>query len=150
MLWQAPLVLSRARFARLAAAAAVSPLPRARLPPALHARTGRVTACTAALAGQPHSIMSLDKRIGFMGSGQMAEALARGLLDRGVVRADQICCSDPAPARKELFASLGATPYDTNLEVGCSLRCCHSMHLQLPCHAVYQKSLVACNSFNSG
>lgn len=64
------------------------------------------------------STMSLNKRIGFMGSGQMAEALARGLIDRGVVQASQICCSDPAPARKELFRSLGCTPYDTNFEVG--------------------------------
>eukprot|EP00882_Tetradesmus_deserticola_P008406 GHRQ01008864.1.p1 GENE.GHRQ01008864.1~~GHRQ01008864.1.p1 ORF type:complete len:261 (+),score=34.39 GHRQ01008864.1:684-1466(+) len=63
------------------------------------------------------STMSLNKRIGFMGSGQMAEALARGLIDRGVVQASQICCSDPAPARKDLFRSLGCTPYDTNLEV---------------------------------
>lgn len=47
----------------------------------------------------------------------MAEALARGLIDKGVVQASQICCSDPAAARKELFRSLGATPYDTNLEV---------------------------------
>jgi pyrroline-5-carboxylate reductase len=62
--------------------------------------------------------MSLNKRIGFMGSGQMAEALARGLIDRGVVQASQICCSDPAPARKELFRGLGCTPYDTNFEVG--------------------------------
>jgi hypothetical protein len=61
--------------------------------------------------------MSLNKRIGFMGAGQMAEALARGLIDKGVVQASQICCSDPAAARKELFRSLGATPYDTNLEV---------------------------------
>ncbi|KAF6257911.1 pyrroline-5-carboxylate reductase [Scenedesmus sp. NREL 46B-D3] len=61
--------------------------------------------------------MSLNKRIGFMGSGQMAEALARGLIDRGVVPASQICCSDPAPARKELFRGLGCTPYDTNFEV---------------------------------
>lgn len=61
--------------------------------------------------------MSLNKRIGFMGAGQMAEALARGLIDKGVVHASQVCCSDPAAARKELFRSLGATPYDTNLEV---------------------------------
>eukprot|EP00879_Flechtneria_rotunda_P032720 GHRR01036006.1.p2 GENE.GHRR01036006.1~~GHRR01036006.1.p2 ORF type:complete len:112 (-),score=3.63 GHRR01036006.1:67-402(-) len=61
--------------------------------------------------------MSLNKRIGFMGSGQMAEALARGLIDRGVVQPSHICCSDPAQARKELFRSLGATPYDSNLEV---------------------------------
>jgi len=68
--------------------------------------------------------MSLNKRIGFLGSGQMAEALARGLIDRGVVQADQICCSDPSQSRKELFRSLGATPYDSNLEVCCCCCCC--------------------------
>jgi pyrroline-5-carboxylate reductase len=62
--------------------------------------------------------MTLNKRIGFMGAGQMAEALARGLIDKGVVSASQICCSDPAGTRKQLFRDLGATPYDTNLEVG--------------------------------
>lgn len=62
--------------------------------------------------------MVLDKRIGFMGAGQMAEALARGLIDRGVVQASQICCSDPSQARKELFRGIGTTPYDTNFEVG--------------------------------
>lgn len=59
----------------------------------------------------------LNKRIGFMGAGQMAEALARGLIDKGVVQASQICCSDPTAARKELFRSLGTQPYDSNLEV---------------------------------
>lgn len=61
--------------------------------------------------------MVLDKRIGFMGAGQMAEALARGLIDRGVVQASQICCSDPSKARKELFQGFGATAHETNLEV---------------------------------
>lgn len=61
--------------------------------------------------------MALNKRVGFLGSGQMAEALARGLIDRGVVEPSQISCSDPAQARKELFRSLGATPYDSNADV---------------------------------
>jgi len=47
----------------------------------------------------------------------MAEALARGLIDKGVVQASQICCSDPTAARKELFRSLGTQPFDSNLEV---------------------------------
>lgn len=65
--------------------------------------------------------MSVNKRIGFMGAGQMAEALARGLIDKGVVQASQICCSDPTPARKELFRSLGTQSFDTNLEVKTAL-----------------------------
>ncbi|GFR45533.1 hypothetical protein Agub_g6926 [Astrephomene gubernaculifera] len=59
----------------------------------------------------------LDKRIGFLGSGQMAEALARGLIKRGLITADQIVCNDPNPVRKELFRSFGATPYDSNADV---------------------------------
>jgi pyrroline-5-carboxylate reductase len=62
--------------------------------------------------------MAMNKRVGFMGAGQMAEALARGLIDKGVIEPANICCSDPTPSRKELFRSLGATPFDTNLEVG--------------------------------
>ncbi|GLI59243.1 hypothetical protein VaNZ11_001089 [Volvox africanus] len=59
----------------------------------------------------------LDKRIGFLGSGQMAEALARGLIKRGLVTAERIACNDPNPVRKELFKSFGAMPYDSNVDV---------------------------------
>lgn len=52
-----------------------------------------------------------------MGSGQMAEALARGLIAKGVVTADRMCCSDPSQGRKELFNSLGVASYETNIEV---------------------------------
>jgi pyrroline-5-carboxylate reductase len=69
------------------------------------------------------SQVKLDKRIGFMGSGQMAEALAKGLINKGVVTARQICCTDPVPARKELFRSFGATPYETNIEVRHKCQC---------------------------
>ncbi len=59
----------------------------------------------------------LDKRIGFVGAGQMAEALARGLMNKGVLSASQICCTDPVAARKDLFRSLGTKAFDSNLEV---------------------------------
>ena len=59
----------------------------------------------------------LNKRIGFIGSGQMAEALARGLLDRGIIKGEQISCSDPNPARKEVFKSFGSSPYESNVDV---------------------------------
>lgn len=61
--------------------------------------------------------MSINKRIGFIGSGQMAEALARGLINKGVVSGDKMVCSDPNPARKEVFSSFGATPYESNVDV---------------------------------
>ncbi|KAG1671359.1 hypothetical protein FOA52_002969 [Chlamydomonas sp. UWO 241] len=61
--------------------------------------------------------VTLDKRIGFIGAGQMAEALARGLMNRGMITGSQVCCSDPNSARKDLFKSFGATPYESNVDV---------------------------------
>ena len=51
--------------------------------------------------------MAIGKRVGFIGSGQMAEALARGLMEKGMITGDMICCSDPSTARKDLFKSFG-------------------------------------------
>ena len=62
--------------------------------------------------------MALDKRIGFIGAGQMAEALARGLIAKGVSSADKMHCSDPSKERMDLFKSIGIAAYQTNLEVG--------------------------------
>lgn len=59
----------------------------------------------------------IPQRIGFLGSGAMAEALALGLIKRGLINADQIACNDPNPVRKELFKSFGANPYDSNIDV---------------------------------
>jgi len=59
--------------------------------------------------------MSLEgTRIGFIGSGAMAEALAGGLLEADVPRA-AIRCADPDPARrKHLEQSLGIEATDDN------------------------------------
>jgi pyrroline-5-carboxylate reductase len=59
----------------------------------------------------------LNKRIGFLGAGQMAEALARGLINKGVVQADQICCNDPWAVRRDVFKSFGTVPYESNIDV---------------------------------
>eukprot|EP00798_Chlamydomonas_sp_ICE-L_P032364 gene32364-5055_t len=59
----------------------------------------------------------LEQRIGFLGAGQMAEALARGFVDKGVTTADKICCFDPWAVRNDVFKSFGAVPYSTNIEV---------------------------------
>ncbi len=61
--------------------------------------------------------MAITKRIGFLGSGQMAEALARGMIAKGVVASNQLHCSDPNPDRLKVFTSFGATAYQTNTEV---------------------------------
>lgn len=46
-------------------------------------------------------------KLGFIGAGNMAEAIARAAIDHGVLKAGEIIASDPTPARRELFASLG-------------------------------------------
>ena len=61
--------------------------------------------------------MSLNKRVGFIGAGQMAEALARGFVARGVVTVSAITATDPVAARKEVFKSFGASVTGSNAEV---------------------------------
>lgn len=43
-------------------------------------------------------------RLGFLGAGKMATALARGFLDAGLVKADQIVAADPIAAASEHFS----------------------------------------------
>lgn len=47
----------------------------------------------------------------------MAEALARGFMNKKVATADQMCCTDPVAARKDVFQSFGVKAYDNNTEV---------------------------------
>ena len=61
--------------------------------------------------------MSLNKRVGFIGAGQMAEALARGFVARGVVTVSAITATDPVAARKDVFKSFGASVTGSNAEV---------------------------------
>lgn len=60
----------------------------------------------------------MDKRIGFIGAGQMAEALARGFIAKGVCRAEHVFATDPVQDRKEVFRSFSTNPVDGNIEVG--------------------------------
>ncbi len=59
----------------------------------------------------------MSRSIGFIGAGQMAEALARGFVDKGVAQADNMWCTDPAKERKDLFASFGVHAVDSADEV---------------------------------
>lgn len=45
-----------------------------------------------------------DKTFAFIGSGVMAEAMIKGLLQREMVRSENITCSDPQPQRLEYLA----------------------------------------------
>lgn len=62
------------------------------------------------------------KKVGFIGAGQMAEALARGFIAKGVCKAEQVYATDVVAERKEVFRSFKTNPVDTNAEVsaGCS------------------------------
>src|SRR6476620_1311224 len=48
------------------------------------------------------SLMSYELAI--LGAGNMAEAIARGVLTRGVFKPDQIIAADPVEARRDLFS----------------------------------------------
>lgn len=53
--------------------------------------------------------------LGIIGAGNMAEAIARGVLAKGVLRAGQIVAADVSPARRELFETqLGIMSVEDN------------------------------------
>jgi len=57
-------------------------------------------------------------RIGFLGAGKMATALARGWLQAGLADAQQLVASDPLPAARDAFAqATAAAVTDQNLFV---------------------------------
>ncbi len=61
--------------------------------------------------------------LGFIGAGNMAEAIARGVLRSGRITADRIIASNPGPARRQLFQSeLGLKAVEHNREVAASSR----------------------------
>ncbi len=55
--------------------------------------------------------------IAFIGGGQMAEALIKGILSRGIVSAENISCSEPNRNRREYIArEYGITVYAENVK----------------------------------
>ncbi len=62
--------------------------------------------------------MASQARIGFLGAGKMATALARGFVHAGMVFPSEITASDPVDAARKRFATeVGAATVATNLEV---------------------------------
>jgi pyrroline-5-carboxylate reductase len=62
--------------------------------------------------------MGAKLTIGFLGSGQMATALAKGVIAAGLVKPAQIRASDPALAARNAFtAETGSRASDSNLDV---------------------------------
>ena len=61
--------------------------------------------------------MGDSRKIGFIGAGQMAEALARGFIDKDMVKAGDVVATDPSSKRMEVFKDLGAATVDGNIKV---------------------------------
>lgn len=56
----------------------------------------------------------MSYELGIIGAGNMAEAIARGVMSKGVLHADQIIAADVSPQRRELFTSLGIKTVEDN------------------------------------
>jgi pyrroline-5-carboxylate reductase len=57
-------------------------------------------------------------KIGFLGAGKMANALAKGFLNAGLVKKNELFAADPVAAAREHFAAeTGAKTFTANLEV---------------------------------
>lgn len=55
--------------------------------------------------------------LGFLGAGNMAEAIAKAAIDRSVLRPVQMIASDPSAERRAVFARLGVATTADNAEV---------------------------------
>lgn len=73
--------------------------------------------------------------LGFIGAGNMAEAIARAAIDHCVVAADRITAADPIDERQKMFSGLGIVISDDNGQV-----IAHSSHVLL---AVKPQTLAA-------
>jgi pyrroline-5-carboxylate reductase len=61
--------------------------------------------------------------LGILGSGNMAEAIARGVIRSGLLKPDQIVAADPSPQRRAVFADqLAVRTTEDNREVACDAR----------------------------
>ena len=62
--------------------------------------------------------MSTDLKIGFLGAGKMATALAKGFVNAGLARPEDVLASDPVQGAREAFAKeVGGKATAGNLEV---------------------------------
>ncbi len=59
----------------------------------------------------------MNRDLGVIGAGNMAEAIIRGVIDKGLFDAERIIVADPAPQRREVFAALGVDAVDDNTRV---------------------------------
>ncbi|DBA73729.1 TPA: hypothetical protein ACH3X2_009705 [Trebouxia sp. C0005] len=57
------------------------------------------------------------KKVGFVGAGAMAEALARGFVDKKVIESTDIWCCDPSKSRMDVFTEFGANAVKDGPEI---------------------------------
>lgn len=62
-------------------------------------------------------ILAMQYELGFVGAGNMAEAIARAAVEQQIMSAAQIVVADPVAERRELFKSLGIAVTDRNEDV---------------------------------
>lgn len=55
-----------------------------------------------------------ERELAMIGGGNMAEAIARGVLGAGLYEPGSLLASDPSPARREVFEGLGVDTTDDN------------------------------------
>ena len=60
--------------------------------------------------------------LGFVGGGNMAEAIVRAAVERGVVGAGKIIVSDPVPQRRAIFEAMKVATTESNAQVLASSR----------------------------
>ena len=60
--------------------------------------------------------MLIDKKIAFLGGGNMAEALIKGMLSAGVAKSRQIVVTDTSPARLDHLKKYNINPAQSNRE----------------------------------
>jgi pyrroline-5-carboxylate reductase len=86
--------------------------------------------------------MAAPPRIGFLGAGMMAEALAKGFIKAGVATAGGITATDISQQRKDVFAAAGMGVVATSREVrpsrsGCRLRLASRLRRRGACMQPY-------------
>ncbi len=60
----------------------------------------------------------IERKVGFVGAGLMAEALAHGMVERGAIRAEGLLASDPSDERRRVFADeIGGVGLADNVEL---------------------------------
>lgn len=74
----------------------------------------------AAEEDEEEEMAKLDEKIGFMGGGMMAYAIASGMVNRGIVKPNQILASGPHPENLEKWKEMGASFTTENEDVSIS------------------------------